>query len=230
MGNCECPWSFALSCIPESQILAAHRGWVPDEKHGREPAPNLRSPGVATPGAGEGQDLTQRAPRRRGGPPRIGSLGEPLRFSASFAVKLLYRPSRQNDGFRWRSTAPCASGRVLIGFDRREVGGDFAAAGHQVEIGLETEPEAFRQAEETGEAQVGVGGHGALAQHDLIDPAGRHLDGSGEPVLAEAHRPDELFQKNLTWRRVRNMVSGNRRFRHRSALLQSSGNRCATDH
>ena len=61
-----------------------------------------------------------------------------------------------------------------------EGGTEFAAALHQVVIGLQAEEEAWRQAEVPGQAQIGVGGDRPLAEHNLVDPAGRHAQCAGK--------------------------------------------------
>ena len=59
--------------------------------------------------------------------------------------------------------------------DGQELGRDLALALHQVVVCLQAEEEALRKAEIAGEAQVAVGAHRALAVHQLVDPARRHV-------------------------------------------------------
>jgi hypothetical protein len=78
---------------------------------------------------------------------------------------------------------------------------------HQVKIHLQTQKHPFGHPEIAGQPQVRVGRHGALAEHDFIDAPGRHLDGTGESVLAQAKGFQEFFQQNLAGVRLVN-VSG----------------------
>src|SRR5690606_39389266 len=48
-----------------------------------------------------------------------------------------------------------------------------------------------------GQAHGGIGGDAALAQHDLVDAARRHGHGTGQGVLADAERHQELLLQHL---------------------------------
>ena len=102
-----------------------------------------------------------------------------------------------------------------------EVGSEFAAALHEIVIRLEAKKETGRQAEIAGQPQVRVGGDRALAEHDFVDAAGRHIQRAGERSLAHVERPQELLKQDFAWSWIGKplRVSGNRRLRHRSGLL-----------
>ncbi|NYI93196.1 hypothetical protein HNR02_006571 [Amycolatopsis endophytica] len=67
----------------------------------------------------------------------------------------------------------------------------------QVVPGLEAHPELVGRAEEPGQPQRGVRGDGALAVHDLVDPARRYVDEHGQLVLRDAERGEELLKEDL---------------------------------
>ena len=54
----------------------------------------------------------------------------------------------------------------------------------QVVVRLQSQPEAFGSAEVAGEAKRGVCRHCAPFKHNLVDPAGRHIDVARHAVLA----------------------------------------------
>lgn len=81
--------------------------------------------------------------------------------------------------------------------DRLELVGDLAAAGQEVVVGLQLQEETLRHAEVAGEAQVGVGRDGALAEHDLVDAPRRDLDGLCERRLRQRHRLQELYHQDV---------------------------------
>ena len=71
---------------------------------------------------------------------------------------------------------------------------------------LGVQPIAVGKAEKAAEAQVGVGGDGALAGDDVADALRRHADFLGQPVLADAHRLQEFLQQKLARRDYRAAV------------------------
>src|SRR5712664_1561903 len=79
------------------------------------------------------------------------------------------RPLRARLGLRQR---PRALGAARP--DRLQFLGDFPAALQKLEIDLQADEKAIGHAEIPGKAQVAVGGYGALAQYDLVDPTRRH--------------------------------------------------------
>ena len=114
--------------------------------------------------------------------------------------------------------------------DLLQVDAQLATARHQVVIGLQAQPETIADPPVAGEAQVGVGRHGALAEHDLVDPPWRHADGAGKRRLTEADGLQEFLHEDVARRGVREPlagVSGSRRFRHLRSVRRSSGNRSA---
>lgn len=62
---------------------------------------------------------------------------------------------------------------------------------------LQVQEEPLAHPPVAGQTQIGVGGDGALAQDDLVDPARRHADGVGERSLAEIGRKQELLQQDF---------------------------------
>ena len=50
---------------------------------------------------------------------------------------------------------------------------------HQIKVNLQAQKEAFGHAVIARQAQVSVGGHGAFAEHDLVDAARGNGDGAG---------------------------------------------------
>ena len=68
----------------------------------------------------------------------------------------------------------------------------------QVVARLEVHPERVCCTKVAGEAQRSVGSYGALAQDDLVDAAGVHVDVLGQPVLAHAQRLGEMRSARLT--------------------------------
>ena len=71
--------------------------------------------------------------------------------------------------------------------------------GHtEIMAGLHPQPEALAEPEETTEAQIGIRRNRSPPFDDGVDAAFRDTDGDGEPVLADAHRPQESFQQYPT--------------------------------
>ena len=64
----------------------------------------------------------------------------------------------------------------------------------EVALNLEAVPELGVLAEEGAEADGHDGGDGTVAQHDLVDRAGRNTHGAGHGVLRNPHR-GEIFLK-----------------------------------
>ena len=73
-------------------------------------------------------------------------------------------------------------------------------------IHLESNPEALRRSEKTGEPQPGVSRDAAGAGNDLADAALRYSDFLGQPVLGDAHGLQKLFKENLARVGVRNFT------------------------
>ncbi len=84
-------------------------------------------------------------------------------------------------------------------------------------VGLEVEPEPCRCSKEARKPQRRIRTDGALALHDLVDPARGRIDALGKPVLAHAHRLEELLSQNLSW------MDGRKTLRHGSAFLHLCG-------
>ena len=82
--------------------------------------------------------------------------------------------------------------------------------------GLHPQPEALAEPEETAEAQIGIRRNRSPPFEDGVDAAFSDSDGDGEPVLAEAYRPQEFFQQYLP---RRHKVSGIQRYRRNQRLL-----------
>ena len=78
---------------------------------------------------------------------------------------------------------PAVSGSERARLDAFKLRHDLPALAQKVVVGLEAKPEAIGQAEIAREPQIRVGGYRPLTEDDLVDPAGRHADGAGEPVL-----------------------------------------------
>src|SRR5580658_502331 len=74
----------------------------------------------------------------------------------------------------------------------------------------------------------GVRRHRPLSENDLVDSARWHPDRASQSVLGQPRRLDEVEQQDLPGRRVGNLVSGNRRFRHGRDLFASTQSRYAT--
>jgi hypothetical protein len=86
--------------------------------------------------------------------------------------------------------------------DRFEIAVDLASPLHQIEIHLQPKKEPLRQAEITGEPQIGVGRDIPLAKHDLIDTARCDMNRTRQCVLAEAHRFKEFLKQDFAGMRV----------------------------
>lgn len=65
-------------------------------------------------------------------------------------------------------------------------------------MSLKIQPEAIAGPEVGGEAQGRVGGDGALAVNDLVDPPCRNADVKGQPVLADPQRRQKLLGQDLS--------------------------------
>src|SRR6266571_160182 len=104
----------------------------------------------------------------------------------------------------------------------------------QIVVRLQSQPEAFRGAEEGGEPQRRIGGERALAEHDLVDAARGHAGSAGERVLADPHGHEELLEQDLAGMDVAQPLchtrssSDSRRCPRRPHRPRSSGSRCAT--
>ena len=89
----------------------------------------------------------------------------------------------------------------------------------QLVVRLQPQPEAFRRAEVAGEAERRICRDGPLLKHDLVDPAGRHVDVTRHATLAEPKRNQELLSQDFAGVNIR-------KFGHRSHLSKSpSGSR-----
>jgi len=82
--------------------------------------------------------------------------------------------------------------------------------------GLHPQPEVLAEPEETAQAQIGIRRNRPPPFHNRVDAAFRDTDGDGEPVLADAHWPQEFFQQNLP---RRHKVNGSQRYRRNQRLL-----------
>lgn len=86
----------------------------------------------------------------------------------------------------------CGSRRQRFNVALRGGAGEFDFAGL-----LEVEPEAFAGAEETAQAQGGVGGNGAAALDDLAEPRRRNPGTAAEPVAGQAVGLHPVFEEDL---------------------------------
>src|SRR5689334_13743179 len=66
-----------------------------------------------------------------------------------------------------------------------------------IEPCLSAQPIAFRQSEESAQAEVGVGGDSTLACHDIPNALSRYADFFRQPVLRDAQRLEELLQEDF---------------------------------
>src|SRR5258706_13245359 len=73
----------------------------------------------------------------------------------------------------------------------------------EIKVGLQVEPKLRRHAEIAAKAQGGVRRNRTLAFDNLIDPARRHADVLGQPVLRNCHRLEEFLVEDFTRRDVR---------------------------
>jgi hypothetical protein len=78
----------------------------------------------------------------------------------------------------------------------------------QIVSGLKIQPEPLACAKEPGQPQGGIRGDIPLPVNNLVDASRRDADTLGQPVLADFHRAQELFQEDLAG------VNGRRLFRH----------------
>lgn len=62
--------------------------------------------------------------------------------------------------------------------------------------GLQVEPELGRCAEEAGQAEGGVGGHGTAAVQDLSNAGRGHAGAQSKLVRGEAHRSEEVLAQH----------------------------------
>lgn len=62
--------------------------------------------------------------------------------------------------------------------------------------GLEVQPESVRGAKETREPEGRIRADRPSTMHDLVDAPGRHLEALGQPVLTQAERRKELFERD----------------------------------
>ena len=89
--------------------------------------------------------------------------------------------------------------------------------GHtEVMAGLHAQPEALAEPEETTETQIGIRRNRSPPFDNGVNAAFRDADGDGEPVLADAHRPQEFIQQYLP---RRHKVSGSQRSRRNQRRL-----------
>src|SRR3546814_2948697 len=63
---------------------------------------------------------------------------------------------------------------------------------------LAAQPVAVGEAEVAAQAQVGIGGDGALAGNDVADTLRRDIDVLGEAIAGDAPRLHEVMQRDLT--------------------------------
>jgi hypothetical protein len=75
------------------------------------------------------------------------------------------------------------SGGSAIWHDAVKLGANLPSPFHEVEVGLDTEPEPLAQPEKSGQPQIGIGRNCQLAEHDFIDASRRHADRSRQPIL-----------------------------------------------
>src|SRR5579884_876517 len=99
---------------------------------------------------------------------------------------------------------------------------------------MQPEPNALRHAEVARQAQVGVGGHTSLAEHDLVDAPRWNPDVPRELVLAKPHRLQEVLEQDLARVWVRKSLwqggfNGSRRSQHPRHRRLSTRNKFATD-
>src|SRR5262245_6321877 len=98
---------------------------------------------------------------------------------------------------------------------------------------LRAQPVTVRQPEESTQAKIGIGRHRALSRDDVADPLRRHADLLGEPVLRDAHRLEELLQKELAgcygleFAHTVRPLSDSPRSRRRMRSPRTIGNKCA---
>src|SRR3954469_15524020 len=71
--------------------------------------------------------------------------------------------------------------------DRLQLVSDLPPPFHELVVCLQADEEAFRHSKVTRETQVGVGGDGALAKHNLIDAARGHANRVRERGLRQRH-------------------------------------------
>ena len=68
----------------------------------------------------------------------------------------------------------------------------------EVALNLQPVPELGGLAEEGSEPDGHDGGDGTVAQHDLVDRAGRNTDGAGDGVLRNPHRGAVFLEQDFT--------------------------------
>src|SRR6266540_1260083 len=77
----------------------------------------------------------------------------------------------------------------------------------QLVTSLKVDPEIRRGAEITREAEGGVGGDAAAAEHDVVDPRPRHLDGLRQRIDADLHRLQEILAQDFAWMNERQSLA-----------------------
>ena len=111
-----------------------------------------------------------------------------------------------------------------------------AALFHEIIVILQAEKNAIGNAVIAGEAEVGVGGHGALAEDDLVDPARRYPNCARQRILRQACGLEEILKQDFArmgiGQQIRRQLapSGSRRFQHSPPLHHARKNKCAIDH
>ena len=89
----------------------------------------------------------------------------------------------------------------------------------QIVIGLQVQPDRGRYAEVLAQAQRRIGGYGSLAVDYRADTIGWNIGVARKRIDAEAERPHEILEKNLSgWNRCKKFFahhafpSGSRQF------------------
>jgi len=67
----------------------------------------------------------------------------------------------------------------------------------EVEIRLQSHPEAFADAEIASQAQGGISGDSPLAEDNFVDPPRWYTDVAGNAILADAQGTKELLQEDF---------------------------------
>src|SRR5437762_3933151 len=78
----------------------------------------------------------------------------------------------------------------------------------QIVSGLKVDPEIRRGAEITREAECRVGGDAAAAEHNVVDPRPRHLDGLRQRIDADLHRLQEIVAQDFARMNERQSLAG----------------------
>ncbi len=66
-----------------------------------------------------------------------------------------------------------------------------------IEVTLQSKPQICRSAQGSRQAQCSIRRDAAPPFDDVSDPAMRHGAGDGETILADAERPQEIFQEHF---------------------------------